>query len=108
MECAVKHVRWELIFGVSLKSQRNHAKERFAVLNRSRRTPLIRSSHMSLGTGHPRVNETLSLLKERFWWSNMARDVRRYVQGCQECPISKSPHHLPSGKLHPLPVLNRP
>ncbi len=38
----------------------------------------------------------------------MAREVRRFVQGCEECAISKSPHHLPAGKLLPLPVPNRP
>uniref|UniRef100_A0A8C1RNS1 Gypsy retrotransposon integrase-like protein 1 n=1 Tax=Cyprinus carpio TaxID=7962 RepID=A0A8C1RNS1_CYPCA len=75
---------------------------------RTRRTPLIHSAHTSLGTGHPGVNETLSLLRERFWWPNMASDIRRYVNGCTDCAISKSPHHLPSGKLHPLPVPNRP
>uniref|UniRef100_A0A8C1XQM0 Gypsy retrotransposon integrase-like protein 1 n=1 Tax=Cyprinus carpio TaxID=7962 RepID=A0A8C1XQM0_CYPCA len=77
-------------------------------ISRTRRTPLIHSAHTSLGTGQPEVNETLSLLKERFWWPNMASDVRRYVQGCKECAISKSPRHLPSGKLLPLPVPNRP
>jgi len=77
-------------------------------ITRTRRTPLIHSAHTSLGTGHPGVNETLSLLKERFWWPNMATDVRRYVQGCRECAISKSPRHLPAGKLNPLPVPDRP
>ncbi|KAK3532206.1 hypothetical protein QTP86_009483 [Hemibagrus guttatus] len=55
----------------------------------ARRTSLIHSSHTSLGTGHPGINGTLSLLKQRFWWPNMAADVRRYVQGCRECAISK-------------------
>ncbi|KAK3537154.1 hypothetical protein QTP70_002657 [Hemibagrus guttatus] len=73
---------------------------------RTQRTPLIHSSHTSLGTGHPGINGTLSLLKQRFWWPNMAADIRRYVQGCRECAISKSPRHLPSGKLLPLPVPN--
>ncbi|KAK3554648.1 hypothetical protein QTP70_031051 [Hemibagrus guttatus] len=31
-----------------------------------------------------------------------------YVQGCRDCTISKSPCHLPSGKLLPLSVPNRP
>ncbi|KAK3526590.1 hypothetical protein QTP70_030730 [Hemibagrus guttatus] len=75
---------------------------------RTRRTPLIHSTHTSLGTGHPGVNETLSLLKQRFWWPNMTSNVRKYVQGCRECAMSKSPRHLPSGKLQPLPVPNRP
>ncbi|XP_067230540.1 rhomboid-related protein 3 isoform X1 [Chanodichthys erythropterus] len=77
-------------------------------ITRTRRTPLLHSVHSSLGTGHPGVNETLSLLKQRFWWPNMASDVRRYVQGCRECAISKSPRHLPTGKLNPLPVPERP
>ncbi|KAL0163553.1 hypothetical protein M9458_039306, partial [Cirrhinus mrigala] len=74
----------------------------------TQRVDLIHSMHTSLGTGHPGVNNTLSLLSERFWWPSMARDVRRYVQGCKECAISKSPRHLPAGKLYPLPIPNRP
>ncbi len=38
----------------------------------------------------------------------MARDVRRFVQGCEEWAKSKSPRHLPAGKLFPLPIPNRP
>ncbi|KAK3563945.1 hypothetical protein QTP86_006273 [Hemibagrus guttatus] len=77
-------------------------------ITRARHTPLIHSAHTSLGTGHPGVNETLSLLKDCFWWPNMASDVRRYVQRCRNCAMSKSPRHLPSGKLLPLPVPNCP
>ncbi len=69
---------------------------------RKQRTPIIHSAHSSLGTG------TLSLLKDRFWWPNMAQDVKRFVQGCSDCVVSKSPRHLPSGKLLPLPVPTRP
>lgn len=64
--------------------------------------------HSSLGTGHSGANNTLSLLKGRFWWTSMARDVRRFIQGCSDCTISRSPHHLPTGKVHLLPVPNRP
>ncbi len=75
---------------------------------RRQRTPIIHSAHSSLGTSHPGANGTLSLLKDRFWWPNMAQDVRRFVQGCSDCAVSKSPRHLPSGKLLPLPVPTRP
>ncbi len=74
---------------------------------RLQRTQLIHSAHSSLGTGHPGANAALSLLKGHYWWPNMAREVRRFVQGC-EFAISKSPCHLPAGKLLPLPVPNRP
>ncbi len=75
---------------------------------RTQRTPLIHTTHTSLGTGHPGANATLSLLRDRFWWPNMARDVRRFVQGCPDCAISKSSRHLPAGKILPLPIPNRP
>ncbi|KAI2664140.1 Transposon Tf2-9 polyprotein [Labeo rohita] len=74
----------------------------------AQRVNLIHATYTSLGTGHPGANNTLSLLTDRFWWPDMARDVRRYVQGCKECAMSKSPRHLPAGKLHPLPIPNRP
>ncbi len=77
-------------------------------VSRAQCTPLIHFTHSSLGTGHPRANSTLSLLKDLFWWPNMARDVSRFVQGCSDCAIAKSPCHLPSGKLLLLPVPNRP
>ncbi|KAK3538874.1 hypothetical protein QTP86_018765 [Hemibagrus guttatus] len=62
----------------------------------------------SLGTGHPGITGTLSLLQQCFWWPRMATEVKRYVQGCRECAMAKTPRHLPSGKLLPLPVPNRP
>ncbi|KAK3562094.1 hypothetical protein QTP86_027217, partial [Hemibagrus guttatus] len=77
-------------------------------ITQARRTSLIHTAHTSLGTGHPEINETLSLLRDRFWWPSMAADVRRYVQGCEECAMAKTPRQLPSGKLLPLPVPNRP
>ncbi|KAK3554732.1 hypothetical protein QTP70_033146 [Hemibagrus guttatus] len=77
-------------------------------ISRTQRNELIHSTHTSLGTGHPGTHGTLSLLKQCFWWPGMASDVRRYIQGCRECAISKSPRQLPSGKLLPLPVPNRP
>ncbi|KAK3510314.1 hypothetical protein QTP70_001363 [Hemibagrus guttatus] len=45
---------------------------------RSRRTNFIHSTHTSLGTGHPGITGTLSLLRQRFWWPCMATEVKRY------------------------------
>ncbi len=38
----------------------------------------------------------------------MARDVSLYVRRCPVCAISKTPHHLPAGKLVPLPIPRHP
>jgi len=57
---------------------------------RSRRTPLIHSTHTSLGTGHPGVNETLSLLKQLLVAQHdiQRQEVRTRVQGM--CRLQKS------------------
>ncbi|KAK3559058.1 hypothetical protein QTP86_001105 [Hemibagrus guttatus] len=63
---------------------------------RAQRTSLIHSTHTSLGTGHPGINETLSLLKDRFWWPHIAADVRSRpwshlgVDFITDLPVSKN------------------
>ncbi len=38
----------------------------------------------------------------------MIRKVSQYVRSCSVCAITKTPHHLPAGKLMPLPIPRRP
>ncbi|KAL0190891.1 hypothetical protein M9458_013589, partial [Cirrhinus mrigala] len=40
--------------------------------------------------------------------ASMRRDTIRYVQSCSVCAMSTSPRQLPSGKLVPLPIPQRP
>uniref|UniRef100_A0A8C1RXQ5 Gypsy retrotransposon integrase-like protein 1 n=1 Tax=Cyprinus carpio TaxID=7962 RepID=A0A8C1RXQ5_CYPCA len=57
---------------------------------------------------NPGRRRTLSLLKQRYWWPSMSRDVSRYVQGCSVCAVADTPGKLPEGKLVPLPIPERP
>ncbi|KAL0151534.1 hypothetical protein M9458_053186, partial [Cirrhinus mrigala] len=72
------------------------------------RLSLLRTAHQSLGSGHPGSQRTLSLLQSRYWWPSMRRDTIRYVQSCSVCAMSTSPRQLPTGKLVPLPIPQRP
>lgn len=64
---------------------------------------LIHTVHFSVCTGHPGANQTF-LIQDCNWWPSMARDVRRFVSGCTDCTISKSP----SGKLLPIAHFQSP
>ncbi|KAI2655851.1 Transposon Tf2-8 polyprotein [Labeo rohita] len=75
---------------------------------RSQRQNLLGTAHQSPGSGHPGTKQTLSLLQTRYWWPSMRRDTIRYVQSCSVCAMSNSPRMLPTGKLVPLPILERP
>lgn len=71
------------------------------------RATLLEAAHSSLGTGTG-FQQTISLLQNKYWWPCMSQELRHFVKGCPECAIAKSPHHLPAGKLLPLPVPKRP
>ncbi|KAL0183498.1 hypothetical protein M9458_019194 [Cirrhinus mrigala] len=72
------------------------------------RQGLLGTVPQSLGSGHPGSQRTLSLLQSRYWWPSMRRDTIRYVQSCSVCAMSTSPRQVPSGKLVPLPIPQRP
>ncbi|KAL0192333.1 hypothetical protein M9458_010629, partial [Cirrhinus mrigala] len=74
----------------------------------SQRQRLLDTVHQSPGSGHPGSRRTLSLIQSRYWWSSMNRDVIRYVQSCSVCATSNTPRHLPTGKLMPLHIPQRP
>ena len=72
------------------------------------RDQLLTWAHTSVATGHPGITRTTQALSEKYWWSTLARDVSKYVKSCSICAQSKSPRNAPAGKLHPLPVPQRP
>ncbi len=65
----------------------------------SQRLTLLGSVHKVPCSGHPGSQRTLSLLQARYWWPSMTEDVIMYFRSCSVCAMSKSPHHLPAGKL---------
>ena len=54
---------------------------------------------------HPGVKASTSLVKERFFWPNMARDVHRFVSTCVPCQKSKVVRHTrPAVQQIPMPA----
>ncbi|KAI2661364.1 Transposon Tf2-8 polyprotein [Labeo rohita] len=72
------------------------------------RSEVIQWGHCSNVACHPGVNRTLHVVKQRFWWPLMARDVRSFVLACSMCGIGKTSNRPPDGLLQPLPVPSRP
>ncbi|KAI2667105.1 Transposon Tf2-8 polyprotein [Labeo rohita] len=74
----------------------------------TQRQPLLGAAHQSLGSGHTGSKQTFSLLQAHYWWPSMLHDTIRYIQSCSVCAMSTSPCQLPTGKLVPLPIPQRP
>ena len=43
-------------------------------------------------------------LKQIFWWSEMKRDIAKFVSKCLTCQKVKSEHKRPEGLLKPLDI----
>ncbi|KAI2646233.1 Transposon Tf2-6 polyprotein [Labeo rohita] len=67
------------------------------------RSEVIQWGHCSNVACHPEVNRTLHVVKQRFWWPLMARDVRSFVLASSICAIGKTSNRPPDGLLQPLP-----
>ncbi len=72
------------------------------------RSDVIRWGHCSKVACHPGVSRTMFLIKQRFWWQSMARDIRLFVLACSVCATSKTSNRPPAGLLQPLSVPSRP
>ncbi|KAK0139547.1 Transposon Ty3-I Gag-Pol polyprotein [Merluccius polli] len=46
--------------------------------------------------GHQGQHRTLYLARQRFFWTDIERDVREYVKSCKRCVVSKTPE--PEGR----------
>lgn len=52
--------------------------------------------------GHPSIRRTYSSISSRFHFPKTSRQVRRYVDNCAKCQLSKPSHEGPAGLLQPI------
>ncbi|KIJ26313.1 hypothetical protein M422DRAFT_97065, partial [Sphaerobolus stellatus SS14] len=57
------------------------------------RDETIRSRHDACIGGHPGRARTTELLEHNYSWPGMRRYIRRYVDTCIPCQLSKNPRH---------------
>ncbi|KAF7646418.1 hypothetical protein LDENG_00188160 [Lucifuga dentata] len=69
---------------------------------------VIQWGHSSKFACHPGAARSLTLIHQRFWRSDMNKDIKEFVVACPICNQHKSSCQAPSGLLHPLPVSHCP
>uniref|UniRef100_A0A3B3HZ14 Gypsy retrotransposon integrase-like protein 1 n=1 Tax=Oryzias latipes TaxID=8090 RepID=A0A3B3HZ14_ORYLA len=74
----------------------------------SLRSEVISWGHSSRLSCHGGVQRTLHLLRRRFFWPSMEKDVREFVAACTICARSKASNSAPVGLLQPLLTPSRP
>ena len=54
--------------------------------------------------GHLGVYRTMELIKQRYWWKGMGKDIENYVKSYPACQVMKSDHRKKVGPLQPIPI----
>ena len=71
------------------------------------KTILLEESHDHLLAGHFGRDKTLDLLRRKWFWKGMAKDVEAYIQSCDRCNKVKASSRRLLPPLQPI-VSNRP
>jgi hypothetical protein len=71
------------------------------------RTHLIQTIHATQVTAHPGKRKTSKLLRDRYYWRHMSKDVDRYVSACKACRWSHIPRDKTPGLLKSLLIPKR-
>ncbi|KHJ99188.1 hypothetical protein OESDEN_00821 [Oesophagostomum dentatum] len=68
--------------------------------------PIAHHHENVLDGGHLGIAKTLAKLRSKYYWKNMASDVKKYVNACEMCQKTKSPTqllHREELSLYPIP-----
>lgn len=72
--------------------------------DRALRQNILRKNHDDLMGGHYGIDKTVEILKRKYHWPYLRRDVHEHVSRCPPCQLNKIRRHKPWGELVPLPV----
>lgn len=68
------------------------------------RHQIVKLHHTHLTAGHSGIIKTFSLISRYYFWPEMRKFVKRYVQNCHTCDRTTFSRQGPYGSLKPLPV----
>eukprot|EP00731_Ephydatia_muelleri_P009061 Em0004g1399a len=70
------------------------------------RKQIINGCHIGLAGNHEGRDRTLAKIAQKYFWPGLSKDVRIWVQHCDQCQKTKRKFDHPAEGLHPVPVPN--
>jgi len=58
--------------------------------------------------GHGGQWKTVELVTRNYWWPGVTKEVKQYVEGCDQCQRMKNRAEMPVGKLRPNQIPEKP
>ena len=94
---------WQIEEGLVLKEGRVYIPK-----DEKLRVEIIRLHHDTLIAGHGRQWKMVELVTRNYWCPGITKEVKRYVEGCDQYQRMKNRAEMPAGKLRPNQVPERP
>lgn len=88
------------------KVQRNGRTRYLLIIPNSLKWAVVNNVHNAIF--HMGWEKTVELLYEHYWFENMTRYTRKFVENCLTCKVSKSDFGARQVQLHPIPKTNAP
>ena len=87
---------WQIEEGLVLKEGRVYVPK-----DKKLRVEIIRLHHDTLVARHGGQQKTVELVTRNYWWPGVMKEVKRYMEGCDQCQRMKNRAEMPAGKLRP-------
>jgi len=94
---------WEIEEGLVLKEERVYVPK-----DEKLRVEIIQLHYDMLIAGHGGQWKMVELVTRNYWWSGMMKEVKRYVEGCDQCQRMKNRAERLAGKLKPNQIPEKP
>ena len=95
----LKDEEWQIEEGLVLKEGRVYVPK-----NEKLRVEIIQLHHDILIAGHGGQWKMVELVTRNYWWPGVMKEIKRYVEGCDQCQRMKNKTEMPVGKLKPNQV----
>jgi len=99
----LRNEEWQIEEELVLKEERVYVPK-----DEKLRVEIIQLYHDIPIVGHEGQWKTIELVTRNYWWLGVTKEVKRYVEGCDQCQRMKNRAEMPTGKLRPNQVPERP
>jgi len=65
---------------------------------------VLQENHNLVDVGHPEQTTMLELIQWTYWWPEIKKDIKKYIQECFKCQQNKVQHQKKAEELHPLEI----
>lgn len=78
--------------------------ERHVLLNDGEKENVVKKLHAGAEGGHLGQMKTLHKVQQRYFWTNMSKDVRDFVSKCHTCQLVNKKFCGRNKEIHPIPI----